>query len=360
MSAIAPPLVATARVDGSGLYYLGHLGGVESLSYSDSMAGGPLSLTLGLDYDPSQRHEAISPGRRIYVYRGLSTAWEGRLLEPVPSDNGWTITADGAGAFGNYYQADYTSWTASNIVSRAITRGLRWIAGSLSGGNLTQPPDSASATVTDALNQITTTQSTTWRVHRVQAGWQVDMISVPTTPTRLLIATVPQARTLAGYINALYVKYQATADKGNVAATYGLQTATLPDSIARHDRMEAYWDISSGGVLSSSSALNQAKAALGKYQAASYATTITVSPSQYLTMGGVPVDLACEKAGEVVQLMLADGPTGGEIYPVPPVKFPVGQVTYDAIADTLDVTPYQSWKNDLSSVLSLLAPASAA
>jgi hypothetical protein len=354
------PVVATARVDGTGLYYLGHLGGVEQLSWTDTMPGGPAALSCQLDADPRVRHEAISPGRRVYVYKGCSTVWEGRMLEPAPGDAGWAITADGMGVLGNYYRADWVTWTAGSIIARAQNRGLRWLAGNLSGGYLAQPQDSATVTVTDALNQMTQTQSTTWRVSRVQAGWRADLLPVPSVPTRLLVTSVPQARTLAGYVNALYVKYQAAADKGNTPAKYAVLTPVLPDSIARHDRLEAFWDLTSSGVLPAATATSLGQQALSKYQAASYATAITASPGQYLTMGGVPVDLATEHAGEVAQLVLADGPYGGEIYPLPPVRFPVGQVKYDAGTGTLEITPYQSWKNDISNVMTILAPAAPA
>src|SRR5215831_2192656 len=313
------PLVVTSRPDGSGPYYLNHIGSVAGLAYSDTMPGGPESMELVLGADPHTRHEALSPGRRVQVQKGMSCVWEGRLLEPAAGDGGWAVTADGIGTLGKYYRADWQSggWTAANLVARAISRGLRWIAGSLSGGYLLQPSDTGTVTVDDALNQIAATQSSTWRVSRVHAGWQCDLIALPGTTTRLLVSTSPAVRTLAGYVNALQVKYQATADKGNKPATFGWQTATLPDSITRHDRTEAFWDVTSGGVMSSSAALALGNAALAKYLAASYAGPFTVSHGQYLTAGGVPVDLACESAGEVVQLVLADGPYGGEIYPVP-------------------------------------------
>jgi hypothetical protein len=354
------PVVATARVDGTGLYYLGHIGAVEQLTWTDTMPGGPAALSCQLDADPDTRHEALSPGRRVYVYRGFSTVWEGRMLEPAPGDGGWSITADGMGVLGNYYRADWVTWTPGSVVARAANRGLRWTSGSLTGGYTAQPQDSGTVTVTDAMNQFTQTQSTTWRVHRVQAGWQVDMVPVPAVPTRMLVTSVPQARTLAGYVNGLYVKYQSKADTGNTAAATSFQIPVLPDSIARHDRMEQFWDVTSSGVLTGAAALALGQQALAKYQSASYAAAITASPGQYQTTGGVPVDLACEHAGEVVQLVLADGPYGGEVYPWPPVVFPVGQVKYDATAGTLEITPYQSWKDDFGSVMTILAPAAPA
>lgn len=350
------PLVATAKVDGSGLYYLGHIGGVENLQYTDTMPGGPWAMTCQLDASPFTRHQALDPGRRVYVYAGSSVVWEGRLLEPAPGANGWDISADGVGAFGNYFRADYTTWSASNFVSRAVNRGLRWITGSLSGGYLGMPPDSASLSVTDALNQVTQTVSMTWRVRKVTDGWRCDFVPLSTTPTRLLVATAPQVRTLAGYVNALYVKYQATAQKGSTNTVYGYQIPANAASIAKHDRLEQYWDITAGGPMTAAAALSTGQNALNKYQAASYQGAITVSEGQYLTTGGVPVNLACEKAGEVVQLMMSDGPYGGEVSPASPPVFMVGQVKYSADAGTLEVTPYQSVRDDFASVMTALTP----
>lgn len=350
------PLVATANVDGTGLYFLDHIAPVSQLAYTTSFPGGPLSLTCVLEANPRTRHAAIEPGRRVYVFKGLGAPWEGRLLEPVPGDSGWTLTADGVGAFGDYYRADYVTWTASNIITRAVNRGLRWIPGQLNGGYLAQPPDSASMTITAALTQMTQVQAWTWQVHKVHAGWQVDFVPLPTVPTRLLTTSVPQARTLAGYVNTLYVKYQSAGDKGATPAAYSYQIPTIPASIARHDRMEEYWDISSGGTLSAATALGYGNAALAKYKGASYQGAITVQHGEYTTMGGAAVDLALEKAGEVVQLQLADGPYGGEIMPTPPITFVVGKTNYTAATDSLEITPYQAWNDDISTTLTVLAP----
>jgi hypothetical protein len=176
--------------------------------------------------------------------------------------------------------------------------------------------------------------------------------------TRILVTNVAAVRTLAGYVNALNIRYQSTADntKTGAAAAYAMTTATQPLSITAHGRNEAYWDLSSAGLLTGSAALGLGNTALAKYTAASWATAFQVSPGQYLNAGGAPVDLACEKAGEVVRVILADGPYGGEYNPAPPVIFPVGQVAYNAVDGTLQVTPFQSWTDDFATLLTLLAP----
>jgi hypothetical protein len=355
--------VYTTRVDGTGRYYLNDLGGVDSLVYADTMPGGSDAMTLNLEYDQTQQHEAFGVGRRVCVLKGGTIEYEGSLLTPVPNGSGWALSGDGAGNWGARFRAVYTPpWvtgTADDVINQAITRGLRWIKGTVTGGDLSQPQDSGSLDVGAFLNQIASPTSQTWRVHRVQAGLQVDLIPIPTTVTRLLVTTVPAARTVAGYINALYARYEATADAGTVAATYGLGLSTNAASIAAHDRLEDYWDLSSAGVMSGAAANAKAATALGKYQAASFASAFTVPFGDYMTVGGSPVDLGTEHAGEVAQLIFADGPYGAELIPGP-VTFPVGAVSYDADADQLAVTPFQSYFGTLANVLTALTPKAAA
>lgn len=356
---MAGETVYTSAVDGSSRFYLDALGHSDSLSFGDTMPGGSDTATMNLEYDPRLQHPAFSIGRRLCVLKGGSVQWEGSLAQPVPTESGWTLTADGAGNWGTRFRAIYTApWgagTTTDVINQAVARGLRWVTGNVSGGDMSQPQDTASQTVTDHLNQVTSPSSQTWRVHRVNAGLQVDLIPIPTAVTRLLITTVPAARTVAGYINALYARFEATADAGGNAATFGLTSATNAASIAAHDRLEDYWDLSSAGVLTSGAVAAKAASAIAKYQAASFSAAFTVPHGQYLTLGGAPVDMACEKAGEVAQLIFADGPYGAELVPGP-VTFPVGAVSYDADSNQLAVTPFQSYFGTLSNVLALLAP----
>lgn len=361
-SIIPNAAVYSQAVDGSDQRYLGQYGHVDGLVWSNQMPGGDLGMSCTLQADPRSQPKALDPGRRVLIGAGGSIQWEGILLQPVPGDNGWSITADGSGTWGTRFRADYDAggYTAANILSRAQGRGLRWITGTVSGGLLTNPVDSASQTVTDFMNQIASPSSQTWRVTRQQAGLRVDLIPIPTTVTRLLVTSTPAVRTLAGYINALYTRYQVTADTGNGKATFFDAIATNAASIAKHDRTEDYWDLTSAGVMTGTAALALANSALAKYTAASYGGPFSVSPGQYLTAGGAPVDLACETAGEVVRLILADGPYGGEVTVSPPITFSVGQVQYTEATQTLEVTPFQAWTGDIGNILNLLAPKAAA
>lgn len=350
--------VFSQAADGSDTRYLGQYGHVADVQWSNTMAGGDLAMSCTLETDPRTQPQALDPGRRALVGVGGSIQWEGTLLQAVAGDGGWSVTADGAGTFGNNFRADFDAggYTAENIIDRAIGRGLRWIRGTVSGGMLTAPPDSASINVTDFLNSISAVQSQTWRVTRQQAGLRVDLISIPTTVTRLLITNVAAVRTLAGYINMLYARVETAADNNNVKAKFQNAFAQNNASIAKHGRIEDYWDLTSSGVLTPTAGANLAASALAKYTAASYGGPFTASPGQYLTIGGSPVNLATETAGEVVRLILTDGPYGGEFSVAPPIIFSVGQVGYTEASQSLSITPFQAWTGDFTNLLGLLAP----
>jgi hypothetical protein len=163
--------VISCAPDGTGQRYLGSWGHVDALTYSDTMPGGSATLACTLQASPSWTDQILNPGRVIRVLKGASIQWEGTLDKPVPVDGtGWTLTARGAGTWGTQYSALWTSWTAANIITAAIGRGLRWVQGSVGGGYLLCIKDSGSITVTDFLNLYTSPGSQTWRVHRPRPG----------------------------------------------------------------------------------------------------------------------------------------------------------------------------------------------
>jgi hypothetical protein len=348
--------IQTRAPDRTDMQPLGMIAPVSGLAWSDTYPGGPASATCVIQAESAVQPRSLEPGRIVEVTRGGSVQFEGILSQPAyVQGTGWQVAAKGAGTYGDAYRDIWTTWNANDGVNQAIGRGMRWInPGIPSGLFLAQQQDSASQTITDFLTLITKPGGYSWHVGR---GNVLAVAPVPVTPTRILMATSPQARALAGYINALVARYQVTADNTatGAAATFGLVTATNPASIARHQRQEAYWDISQAGVLSAGAALGFASSALSQYQAASWAGPITVQYGQYLTMTGVPVDLGCEKAGEVALLMLADGPYGGEVAAAPPVSFVVGKVEYDDTTQAAGITPYLGVPGDLSSLLDALA-----
>ena len=348
--------IATRAPDRTDFRPLGMIAPVSGLAWSDAYPGGPDSASCVIQSESSVQPRSLDTGRIVEITRGGSVQWEGILSQPAyVQGTGWQVAAKGAGTYGDAYRDIWSTWNENDGVNEAIARGLRWVNPGIPAGRfLAQQQDSGSQTITDFLTLITKPGGYGWHVGRNNV---LAVAPVPVTPTRILMATSPQARALAGYINALVARYQVTADNADTgaAATYGLVTATNAPSIARHQRQESYWDISQAGVLSSGAALGYASSALSQYQAASWAGPIPVQYGQYLTMTGVPVDIGCEKAGEVALLMLADGPYGGEVTAAPPVTFAVGKLEYDDTTQAGGITPYLGVPGDLSSLLDALA-----
>jgi hypothetical protein len=90
-----------------------------------------------------------------------------------------------------------------------------------------------------------------------------------------------------------------------------------------------------------------------RYQRASFAGPFVLSPGQYLTMGGQPVDIGAETADHVFQLVMSDFAYGGEVAAQNlPVISMVGKAEYDDDAETLTITPFQYLALSLSDLLS--------
>jgi hypothetical protein len=217
---------------------------------------------------------------------------------------------------------------------------------------LTQPPDNGSLYITDWLNQVTSGGAYTWHV----GPWNtLSVFPIPSAVTRLLVAATPAAPTLGGYYDALYAYYQETSDTTSAAATHAIAEAENDLNIAQHGRLEATWDLSSAGQMTSGDAAAAAAAVLSRYNAASFSEPFTVSFGQYLTTGGTPVDLSTERAGEVVRLLLTDGGYGGQVSPAISITFPVGKVEYDDDHLAAQITPFQNIRSDLKTMLSAVA-----
>jgi hypothetical protein len=358
--------------------WFGTIGHVTGLKYSFTCPGGPAAATWTLQVPPYYRTDAMNPGRVVQIMRGGSCVWDGILDEPQPAADGWAISAHGAGTFGTDFGAFYTAWGIDDPVNHAISRGLRWInpgIGSPSGAYLAQVQDSGSETITDHLNLICNGGSLLWDVQPGQGSslpagpWQLRVFPYPTdaagnpngAPTRLLVSTTPVARTIAADINTIMLRYQATADipatnkKPAVAATFAVTTASNGASVRAHGNMEYFVDITSAGVVSGTQAQAIGNNILSRYVRANFAGPFTVAPGQYLNPGGVPVDLGCERAGEVAQLIVTDGSYGGEVGPAP-LTFLVGTYEYDNDTNTATVTPFAGVRRDMASLVTALYP----
>jgi hypothetical protein len=355
----------TTRPDGTGVgFWLSRLGKVAGLTYSDTMPGGPEIMTCTLQADPTWRHDAISVSRVVTAWRGASMVWGGYLDEPEPGDDGWSISAAGSGTWGSRFRAVYgpgttfPTWTTADVLGRALDDGLPWVIGNMSGAFLADQRDPGTLSITEFMNLIASPAGRSWRLTNKAGRWTADLVNIPSLDsqvTRLLVATGPVLRTLAGYVNEFFVRYQVTADTPKKPATYALVSTEGPGSDL-HGTFEGFWDLTSAGVMSAGTATAYANAVLAKYVAASFAGPFKVHHGQYLTTGGVPVDLGCEKAGEMVRLIATNGPYGADITPAPPIIFPVGKVNYSDDDESLEVTPMQTWQGDISTVMAIVGP----
>lgn len=346
--------------------WLSEIGQVAGLSYDYVMPGGANSMTCTLQVPPDYRTEAINPGRIVKIFRGGSCIWDGKLDEPAPTAQGWTITAHGAGTFGTDFLNIWSSWDQNSPINGAVNRGLRWNVPTIAstGLFLTQKEDSGSQTITDFLNLLTTYGGYTWYVgpYNTLQVFPLPNSALLTSANRLLVTNSPIGRTIASDVNTLYIRYEITADDTTgttgAVATYGLGSATVTASAALHQPMEAYDDLTASGVMTLTTAQNAASGVLQQFQRAAFTGGFTVQPGQLMTMGGQPIDLGADQAGTVVRLMAEDYGYGGEVIPGP-LQFVVGQYAYDDTTQTATITPFQSAATSLSSLLSADFPGGA-
>jgi len=351
-ASLLPALKGTIR-------WMGQLGNVSGLAYSSNCPGGAKDLSFTLARPPTWRTDALNPGRVTEVWRGGSRIWEGILDEPVPGATGWSVTAHGAGTYGDSFMAEYATWNLDNPLDRAINRGLRWrkpAFGSSVGwtGNV---QNNASITITDFLNNATIQAGLLWHIDTRQGNLlSIEAPANVWAPDRLLVSAVPNPRTLAAGLNRLWYSYISSDDgSGNQVTT------TVPAlngaAIDQWGAQEQCADMTSAGLMTSALATSRAQSILNQYVRANYTQGFTVNYGQYLTMGGSPVDLGCETAApHVAKVLLTDGSYGGEVISSP-VCFQVGEFDYDDDTQTATVTPYQSYKSDLSTLLTAVVPA---
>jgi hypothetical protein len=86
--------------------WMGSLGHVGSLNFGSVLPGGDAVMSCLLQRPASDRPAALNPGRKVQVVRGALEVWTGRLAEPAPSPDGWTVIATGRGVTGG----DFAAW----------------------------------------------------------------------------------------------------------------------------------------------------------------------------------------------------------------------------------------------------------
>ena len=359
--------VAVAPPGTTAWQYLGSIGQVTALTYSFACPGGCDKMTATVMVPAAYRTQLFDPGWQVRITRGGHQVWDGKLDEPVPTSAGWTLTAVGTGNRGTDFLAIYSgTWPSGqpdDAVNEAIARGMPWVnpgIGTPAGAWFGQEVDSGAQTITALLDLVCTRGALTWYVNSQPGGLPGDDLSVfplPAVPNRLLVCTTPVARTLGADVNTIVIRYQITADTTSgttsVPATYGITVAQNAQSVAAHDVIETYIDLSDVGPQSAAAAQAVGNSVLAIYQRASWAGPFTGSYGQLLNTGGVPVDPGTDQAGTYVRLILTDYGYGGEVTPQFPVEFLTGAYEWDDFAQVFTVTPYVALDQSLTGMLSM-------
>lgn len=361
--------VAVAPPGTTDWHWIGTLGQVTALKYSFAFPGGCDKMSTTVMVPATYRTQLFNPGWQVKIVRGGHQVWSGKLDEPVPTTGGWNLTAVGAGNRGQDFLAYYAAgdtWPTSEpdeILNRAIARGLPWVNPGLNSSPLFsqfwfgQGVDPAGQSVTALMNLLCTRGGLTWYVNSQpggQLGNSLAVMTLPTTPNRLLVCTQPVARTLGGDTNYIFIRYQVSADDATsgAVASYDYVAATNQASINVHGEIETYVDLSDVGVMTAAAAQAVGTKMLAIYQRASFAGPFTGGYGQLLNSGGVAIDPGAEQAGSVVKLLLTDFGYGGEVTLQFPLTFAVGAYEWDDYAQQFSITPYQSFDQSLTGMLS--------
>jgi hypothetical protein len=343
---------------------LSNIGHVTPAIYSYTTPGGCDQLSTTFQRPPRYRTDALKQGAILRGFRGGSVVWEGLLDEPAPGDNGWTVTAQGAGKYGDNWRAVYSgawgSGVADTIVNNAITRGADWVnpgIGSPSGIWYGQAVDSASEAVTDILNLITSKGGLTWQVTTGPNGNVLSVFALPTTPNRLLVCPDPAAQAVASEPDALLIRYQSTADNGTTPAAYATTTVTQDKLITATGRREGFMDLSSTGVQTAGSSQAVGNQVLKRYIRAAFTQPFVIKYGELMNMGGTPTDpgfpYADGMTAMVCQALLSDFTLTGEAGPGP-VIFMVGAYAWDDGERVATVTPFGYLRQDFGGLLSMV------
>lgn len=345
---------------------LAQYGTLSPAVYSWTLPGGCNALSATFARPPRYRTDALDNGRLVRAYRGGAVVWEGILDEAAPGDDGWQITAHGAGAWGNDYQAVWSPpWDATipdDVVNAAIGRGLDWVnpgIGNPSGMWIGQEMDSATSKVTDVLNMACSKGGLTWIIRTVPRGNVLTVMTLPTAANRLLICTDPVPRSVADAPTRLYVRYQATWDDPDAGtdATYAttyVDNAALDGTGHREDVL----DISSAGVYTAADAQAVGVQAFKQFTRIAFTEPFTVRHGGLRNLGGTPVDPGVfytdNQYGMVCRVLLADYTPGSDSQLGAPV-FLVGAYEWNDAEVTATITAAETVRHDFAGLLSMIA-----
>jgi hypothetical protein len=326
-------------------------GTVGGLSYDHSYGGGCLTAQWTLAAPAYFSDQGARIGRSVEIFDGVQRVWTGRLKEPergVP----WTFRAEGfQSALADYSCVDtggppYLPTTDPNAaITAAQARGLPVTVPDLlpTVDQITDPP----ATIADLLNQTADLSGQKWQVDR---DGHLTMAGPPTGCDYLYVLLDTFGRSLDGYATDMWVKFVDSTD-----STVKMVTAGPLSGVRPFGRVEQVIDLTGTDhppMLPTDAQLlaDAARDLLG--ERINFTNTLTCLPGQLLSPGGLPVRLSTVTAGQTMRLVGASTDAGiGEASYSAGVQVVIGQTSYDAVADVLQITPWNAQRQDLTGAL---------
>lgn len=332
----------TTAPDGTDRRPVEALGVISALTWSSAWPGGDGDCTLSVNLPADANPPGLRLGRRLTVLDGVVPVWTGILADPQRGAP-WTVTAQGLASLAPRYLAlstissgHYTQVTNANTaVTNAIARGLPWtLTQTLPTPTVTTPTSPDLSTLLDA---VATAAGQRWAVD--QNGY-LSMAADPTAPAYLLVASnTPGGRTTDDYATDLYAQTSGTT-------TITPAASTLP-SLGPFGRWErVYYGPSS----------NIANAVKLVQPDPAFSGDVTVLPGDLCTLGGQPVRLSTVRAGQMVRAIgVQPDPVTGQATFTASVNITIGEWRYDAVADTAQLTPLGSTRQDITTLLTAAA-----
>lgn len=346
------------RIEGVWVGQLGPYGAWGDLTWTtrwESGACGMFEASFTMPLPADFNHRVLRRGARVEIMR--KTLRVGSSLVITQIDKGtpgepWKITcegvgrlAEGASSFYAFDNSGNATTTASVAVDQGIARGLPW-----AGRDLTVPITALGTpgepqTIGALLSSVADSNSTHWGVFDDdKVGFRAD----PTTPTWQLAPPAPRLGTADdSYATVVYVRY--TNSTGGVNATVH-SPAVVPLSESVTGRQEYLANLTtSAGYPQMTTATAQAYAdgiyAKAKRRVA-FTDKLPVTANQLLTIGGDTANLSLVKAGQMVRAPIRD-----PLLVTPYLDFVIGEATYTAGAQTVDIAPAGLAARDLASIL---------
>jgi len=335
----------TEKPSGGSRVYLDSLGIVSGLQFSTSYPGGDKSVELSLSAPPSFQSDGLRNGSMLYLYRGTSKIWSGRISS-VGRGNPWKIQADGLGALAAQINASVKG-NVNVVIDDAITNGLPWtrplsVSTARTWNAGWGSADVAKISIDEVLTKLLASEGKRWKV---SSGGVLSSVSDPTTPSFFMKASSPLPLVLNDYGTAVLARYQNTTGNFN---TIRRKNQSAIDKFGYVEKQVDFGWL----VLDSTTAGQYADNFLnfisprlvvgGEFE---------IGEGQLFTANAGAVDLASFRAGEMIRIQLDSTMRDAFISSQTAVDVIVGETTYYPDKKTMRIAPVGFVKSDFQRFL---------